>query len=122
MCLKAAHRRGWRQDVANFEAVRRAVGDEVSIGVDPNTGWTVADTIAAVDALRELGLSYVEQPIERRDLRGLAEIRRAARGIPLMADESLFTLQDAFVLAQAGAVELERRHNLAVENFARPAR
>jgi muconate cycloisomerase len=105
LCLKAADRRGWRQDVANFEAVRRALGDEVAIGVDPNTGWTVADTIRAVDALRDLGLSYIEQPIERRDLRGLAEIRRAARGIPLMADEGLFTLQDAFALAQAGAVD-----------------
>src|SRR3954469_10546266 len=42
LCLKMADRRGWRQDVKNFEAVRKAVGEGVLIGIDPNTGWTLA--------------------------------------------------------------------------------
>ncbi len=105
LCLKAADRRGWRQDVENFAAVRKALGDEVVIGIDPNTGWSLPDAIAAVHALRPFGLGYIEQPIARRDYKGLAEIRRAARGIPLMADESLFTVQDAYALAEARAVD-----------------
>lgn len=105
LCLKAGDRRGWRQDVRNFEAVRRAVGDDVMIGVDPNTGWTVPEALAAVQALRPLGLGYIEQPVARRDLNGLAEVRRAADGIPVMADESLFTVQDAHDLAHARAVD-----------------
>jgi L-alanine-DL-glutamate epimerase-like enolase superfamily enzyme len=105
LCLKAADRRGWRRDVENFSAVRRAVGDEVVIGVDPNTGWTVSDAKRAISALSEFDLGYIEQPVERRDLHGLAEIRRCANGIPVMADESLFTLQDAFALAEARAVD-----------------
>jgi muconate cycloisomerase len=106
LCLKAADRRGWRQDVKNFEAVRRALGDDVVIGVDPNTGWTVADAISAVHALREFDLGYLEQPVLRRDLKGLAAIRREAAGVPVMADESLFTLQDAHALAEAQAVDV----------------
>jgi muconate cycloisomerase len=105
LCIKAADRRGWRQDVKHFEAVRRAVGDDVVIGVDPNTGWTVAESISALHALREFDLGYLEQPVLRRDLAGLAAIRREARGVPLMADESLFTLQDAHALAEAQAVD-----------------
>lgn len=105
LCLKAADRRGWRRDVENFAAVRKALGDEVVIGIDPNTGWSLPDAIAAVHALRPFGLGYIEQPIARRDYQGLAEIRRAARGIPLMADESLFTVQDAYALAEARAVD-----------------
>jgi muconate cycloisomerase len=105
LCLKAGDRRGWRQDVTNFEAVRRALGDDVVIGIDPNTGWTLPDAISAVHALRDLGLGYIEQPIARRDLKGLADIRREAAGIPVMADESLFTLQDAYALAEARAVD-----------------
>ena len=105
LCIKAADRRGWRQDVKHFEAVRRAVGDDVVIGVDPNTGWSVADALSAVHALREFDLGYIEQPIERRDLAGMAEIRRQAMGVPVMADEALFTVQDAFALAQARAVD-----------------
>jgi muconate cycloisomerase len=105
LCLKMADRRGWRQDVNNFEAVRKAVGDEVMIGVDPNTGWTLADALSAVRALTKSGLGYIEQPVARRDLRAMAEIRRAADGVPVMADEALFTLQDAYALAEARAVD-----------------
>jgi L-alanine-DL-glutamate epimerase-like enolase superfamily enzyme len=105
LCVKAADRRGWRHDVKSFAAIRRAVGDDVVIGIDPNTGWTVFDAISAVHALREYGLGYIEQPVARRDLKGLAEIRREAAGVPVMADESLFTLQDAYALAEARAVD-----------------
>jgi len=105
LCLKMADRRGWRRDVANFAAVRAAVGDDIMIGIDPNAGWTLSDTLLAVAELRPMGLGYIEQPIERRDLRGMAEIRRAAGGVPVMADEGVFTLQDAFALAEARAVD-----------------
>jgi muconate cycloisomerase len=105
LCLKMADRRGWRQDVKNFEAVRKALGDDIVIGVDPNTGWTLADALSAVHELRKLGLGYIEQPVARRDLGGMAEIRRAANGVPVMADEALFTLQDAHALAAARAVD-----------------
>jgi muconate cycloisomerase len=105
LCIKAADRRGWRQDVKHFEAVRKAVGPDITIGVDPNTGWTLSDSLLAIHALKPMDLGYIEQPVARRDLRGLAEIRRQAQGIPVMADESLFTLQDAYALAEADAVD-----------------
>jgi L-alanine-DL-glutamate epimerase-like enolase superfamily enzyme len=105
LCLKMADRRGLKQDISNFETVRKAVGDDVMIGIDPNTGWTLADTLTAVRELKELGLGYIEQPIARRDLKGMAEIRRAADGVPVMADEGIFTIQDAYALAEARAVD-----------------
>ena len=105
LCLKMADRRGWRQDVKNFEAVRKAVGKDVMIGIDPNAGWTLADALSAIAEIRRMDLGYIEQPIERRDLRGMAEIRRAAGGVPVMADEGIFTLQDAYALAEARACD-----------------
>ncbi|KQZ01564.1 hypothetical protein ASD45_12405 [Pseudolabrys sp. Root1462] len=106
LCLKAAGKGGWRRDVANFEAVRRAVGNDIVIGVDPNTGWTVAESISAMAGFRPFNLGYIEQPILRRDVRGMAEIRAKADGVPVMADESLFTIQDAAELAAARAVDV----------------
>ena len=106
VCLKAAGPEGWRRDVSNFEAVRKAIGDEVVLGVDPNTGWTVPDSVSAMGAMRGWGLGYLEQPIGRRDLEGLVEIRAAAAGVPIMADESLFTLEDAHDLARRRAVDV----------------
>jgi L-alanine-DL-glutamate epimerase-like enolase superfamily enzyme len=105
LCLKMADRRGWRQDVKNFEAVRKAVGPDLMIGIDPNTGWSLADSLSAIAEIKEMGLGYIEQPIERRDLKGMAEIRRAAGGVPVMADEGIFTLQDAYALAEARACD-----------------
>jgi muconate cycloisomerase len=106
LCLKAAGPQGWRKDVENFAAVRRAVGDHIMIGVDPNTGWSRTDAKCAMSAMREHGLGYMEQPIDRSDLAGMAEIRALADGIPIMADESLFTVQDAAALAKARAVDV----------------
>lgn len=57
-------------------------------------------------AMRPMGLGYMEQPIDRRDLVGLAQIKATAEGVPLMADESLFTIQDAHALATARAVDV----------------
>ncbi len=105
LCLKMADRRGWRYDVKVFETVRKAVGDGIMIGVDPNTGWTMADALSAIREIKKMDLGYIEQPIARRDLKGLAEIRRAANGVPVMADEALFTIQDAYALAEARAVD-----------------
>lgn len=106
LCLKAGAPQGWRQDVRHFEAIREAVGPDVVVGVDPNTGWQVSETIQAIRALTPSGLGYLEQPVHRRDIAGLARIRAAADGIPLMADESLFTVHDAYDLARADAVDV----------------
>ena len=105
LCLKMGDRRGIRRDIHVFETVRRALGDDVMIGIDPNTGWNLADALTAIRELKKLGLGYIEQPIGRRDLAGLAAIRKAADGVPVMADEALFTLEDAYALAEARAVD-----------------
>ncbi len=106
LCIKAAGKGGWKQDVKNFEAMRRAFGEDIVIGIDPNTGWSVPDTIAAMRALRPFDVGYVEQPISRRDLDALADIRREAAGVPMMADESLFTIEDAMDLVRHRAVDV----------------
>ncbi len=105
ICLKGGHPEGWRKDIANIKAVRAAIGHEVMIGVDPNEGWSLSETLAALPALKALDIGYLEQPIARRNLKGLAALRVAADGMPVMADESLFTLSDAIQLADALAVD-----------------
>lgn len=106
LCLKAGAPEGWRRDVENFEAVRDAVGPHVTVGVDPNGGWQVWETIQAMRALAPSNLGYLEQPVTRRDIAGLARIRAAAEGVPIMADESLFTIEDAYDLARTQAADV----------------
>jgi hypothetical protein len=49
LCIKAAERRGWRQDVKNFEAVRSAVGDDAVLGLTAETGWSYEAVVRIVN-------------------------------------------------------------------------
>jgi len=106
LCMKAGHPKGWREDVRNFETIRIAVGPDISFGMDPNTGWTVAETLSALNALRDARVDYIEQPVKRQDLAGMAAIRRAATGVPLMADEACGSVHDAHAIIAAQAADV----------------
>ena len=78
-----------RDDLAIVQAVREAVGPEMALMVDANQAWHMPwDTGAAwdfktalwiADALAELDVYWLEEPLHRHDYRGLAELRRRAR-------------------------------------------
>ena len=106
LCIKAGHPEGWQVDARNFIAVREAVGPDVKVGMDPNTGWTVPDAIQILRALQDHRVDYVEQPVDKYDLKGMAAIRRAATGVPLMADESCGSLKDAHAIIAAEAADV----------------
>lgn len=78
-----------RDDLAVVRAVREAVGSEMQILVDANQGWQMPWDAAptwdfktalwVADALAEVGVFWLEEPLHRHDYRGLAELRRRAR-------------------------------------------
>jgi L-alanine-DL-glutamate epimerase-like enolase superfamily enzyme len=92
-------------DLERVRRVRDAVGSEIRITVDSNGGWSVNEAIQAAGPLEELGVAFVEQPVHRLDLEGLAEVRRRTR-LPIMADESVFTVQDAARCLQLRAADI----------------
>ena len=106
LCLKAGGKGGWRRDADNFIAVRKAIGSDAAIGIDPNEGWTVSETLRVVGEVAAHGLDYLEQPVKRQNIAGMAAIRRELAGVPLMADEGVMTLADAYALAKADAVDV----------------
>jgi L-alanine-DL-glutamate epimerase-like enolase superfamily enzyme len=92
-------------DLERLRRVREAVGDSIRLTVDANGGWSVNEAIRAAPALEELGVLFVEQPVHRLDLEGLARVRQHIR-LPVMADESVFTVQDAQRCLQLGAADI----------------
>lgn len=82
-------------DVARVRAVREAVGPDVTLRLDANQGWTREEAVEVVRALEDadLGVELVEQPVWGEDVEGLAWVR-ARVGLPVMADEALFTPYD----------------------------
>jgi muconate cycloisomerase len=92
-------------DLRRVAAVRQAVGDAVLLGVDANTGWTRSEAAASLAPLAELGVAFIEQPLARGDLGGMAELRGRAT-VPIVADEPVGTPQDALAVVRAEAADI----------------
>jgi len=75
-------------DEVRVAAVRNAVGTEARIRLDANGGWKEREAEEAIARLAPYRIELLEQPVEARDLGGLA--RLSARSlIPIAADEAL---------------------------------
>jgi muconate/chloromuconate cycloisomerase len=93
------------QDLRRIEAIRAAVGPDVSLRVDANQGWDRPTALKAGHAMAAYGIDFLEQPLPRWDLEGMAELGRRIE-IPLMADESCFSPHDALAIARLGGVSI----------------
>ncbi len=93
------------QDVARLKAVREAVGPAIKLGVDANGGWSVDAAVKTIERLCESGICFAEQPVAPEDVTHMAEVRKKIR-VPVIADESVYTLQDAMTLARLGAADV----------------
>ncbi|MFN3652981.1 MAG: mandelate racemase/muconate lactonizing enzyme family protein [Armatimonadota bacterium] len=82
------------EDVERVAAVRDAIGPEIELTVDANGGWSVDDAVWALRRMEPYRLLLAEQPVRREDLDGMAEVRRRIQ-VPVMADESVFTVWEA---------------------------
>lgn len=94
------------EDVQRVIAVREAAPD-AEIKVDANQGYYPREAITFADATAERGIDVAlfEQPVPEDDLRGLKRVRDAIH-IPVAADESVFTAEDAAAVAAINAVDV----------------
>ncbi len=92
-------------DIARVIRVREAVGERIELRFDANQGYTVQESLRFVEATRASGLELLEQPTPRGEP-GLLERVTRDTPIPVMADESLMTLRDAFRLARRGVADM----------------
>src|SRR6266566_4396642 len=93
------------EDVARVKRLREALGPDVSLRVDANQGWDRSTALKAIRALEPWSLDFVEQPVPRWDLEGMAEIAKRV-SVPIMADESCFSPHDALAIARLGGVSI----------------
>ena len=93
------------QDVARVRAVREAIGPGIRLGVDANGGWSPRTAIQTIRRLSEFDIFFAEQPVPALDVSWLADVRRHVQ-VPIMADESVFTLQDAMAVVRAEAADV----------------
>ncbi len=93
------------EDVERVKLIREAVGCNVQIRIDANQGWTTEQAIRVLNKIEEFDVQFVEQPVKASDIKGLRTVRKNSP-IPVMADESVHSPEDAMRLIKAEAVDL----------------
>jgi L-alanine-DL-glutamate epimerase-like enolase superfamily enzyme len=90
-------------DLALAAAIKDEVGDGVAVRVDANEAWSVFEAVEALQRFEDVGVEFVEQPIDMHDIAGLANLRAGTR-VRIGANQSAWLpSQVPEVLAQRAA-------------------
>src|SRR5207253_6813654 len=83
------------------------IGPHAKLGIDANGGWpTVEIAVATIKRLHDAAdIAFAEQPVPAGDHEELAAVRRQI-DVPVIADESLYSLADARALVRAEACDV----------------
>jgi len=102
-----------KNDLALARAIREEVGDDIALRVDANEAWTAFEAIDAVQRFEDVGLEFLEQPIDMHDIAGMVDLRTKSR-TRIGANQSVWQpWQVPEVLARrAGDVIVTDQHQL----------
>lgn len=103
--FKIKSKAGVETEAKRIRLIRDLVGKGVELRVDANAGWSLPEARQMEPVLRAADVAFLEQPLKRDDLAGHAELVRH-KAVPIMADESVFTLADAQRVVAAKAANL----------------
>ncbi len=93
------------EDILRLRAIRDAVGPDIKIRIDANQGWDRVTAVKCLNAMEPLDIEFCEQPVRRNDLDGMRYVSERC-SIPLMADESVFSPEDAMAVIQKQAAPM----------------
>jgi L-alanine-DL-glutamate epimerase-like enolase superfamily enzyme len=82
-----------QKDAERTRAICKSLGSGLLISADANQGYGSEEAIAYVRAVEGCGLDFFEQPVEARDLAGMAAVAAVTK-ISIGADEGIHSLAD----------------------------
>ncbi len=94
-----------RDDIATYEAVRKAVGDDVSLMVDFNQGLDLSEALLRCHALDDLGLAWIEEPVQYDDFDGYRQLTRELK-TPIQIGENFYGPRDMHRAVQGRICDL----------------
>ncbi len=104
-CLKIKGGINLQEDVERIIRIREMVGKSIALRFDANQGYSVEDSRKFVKETKKAGIELIEQPTPRGEPDMLRRVTNTV-SIPVMADESLMNLRDAFRLARNDLVDM----------------
>ena len=96
--------RGEKIDLEITAAVRAEIGN-ARLRLDANEGWGVHEAINMCRKLEKYDIEFIEQPTVSFSIPAMAQVRQAV-GIPIVADQSAFTLYDVYEICRQQAADM----------------
>ncbi|MBE1554305.1 muconate/chloromuconate family cycloisomerase [Sporosarcina limicola] len=93
------------EDMKKAIKIANGINGISTTGIDPNGSWDRLTAARWMDRLDEAGIDFLEQPLAPIDIAGAAELA-SMKKVPIMADESVATVQDAQRLVQEKAANI----------------
>ena len=82
-----------KEDVDRVRQIRQLVGSQMRLTLDANQGYSIAEALRMLEAVKDCQIEFVEQPVAATDLEALQKVCRLSP-IPVMADESVLSAAD----------------------------
>lgn len=94
-------------DIERIEAIQEVVDETTKLRLDANQGWKPKQAVGLINEMekREFNIEFIEQPVVSYDLEGLKFVTERV-GVPIMADESLFSAKDTMKLITGRYIDL----------------
>lgn len=92
-------------DIALTAAVKEEVGRDIAVRVDANEGWSAFEAVRALDAFADIGVEFVEEPIDMNNVEALARLRSRSR-VRIGSNQSSWLPQDARRAITSGAADV----------------
>lgn len=96
--------RGEDADLEIVKAVRAEIGS-ARLRLDANEAWGVHEAITMCRKLEKFDIEFIEQPTPGWSIDAMAQVRQSV-GIPIVADQSAFTLYDVHQICMKRAADM----------------
>lgn len=94
-----------QEDIEKIMKLREKHGNEFLLRYDANQGYTSGEAIEFINQTRSAKIEILEQPTSQKKEERLGEVTQNVN-VPVMADESIKTLKDAFRLASNDLIDM----------------
>ena len=95
-------------DIKHAIEVTKAISSlfpDAKLIIDANQAWSVEESLRYIDTIEENQIELIEQPVIAKDIDGLKIITEKSH-IPILADETVFTLEDAKKVIESNSADM----------------
>jgi L-Ala-D/L-Glu epimerase len=92
-------------DIEKVLKMREKLGGDFRLRFDANQGFTAQESIEFIDKAKKADIEIFEQPTSKKNEDQLGHVTQNVQ-VPVMADESIKTIKDAFRLASNDLIDM----------------